>query len=223
MGNLKAAQEHYIKSLAHKPQQPEVFLQLGRMDLAQGRSESARRRFSEALELLPDSVDAMMLMGYLEFSVGHPAKATRWYNRAIAADPKRPDAYLQQGDLYFRKQKFEEAQGWYEKALGVAPGSYAASVQSGLCSLELGDPSTAERHLLQASQAYPTRWKPLYILACARARQGDSAGALSYLEGAAAKGFTDVAALQSDPCMTSLSGEPRFLGLIRALGGTAPR
>ena len=222
-GNPEAAQKHYLKSLADEPQQPQVLLQLGRLDFAQGRRESARRRFSEALELLPDSVEAMMLMGYLEFSEDHSAKATRWYDRAIAADPKRPDAYLQQGDLYFRKQKFEEARGWYEKALGVSPGSFAASMQSGLCSLYLGDPSGAERHLLRASQADPARWQPLYSLGCARVQQGDADAALSYLEDAAARGFTNLTQLQSDPCMASLSNEHRFLSLSRTLSGARPR
>ena len=219
-GNLKAAHEHYLKSVAHDPQQHQVFLQLGRIDLKRGRPESARRRFSDALELLPDSVDAMMLMGHLDFSEGHAAKATRWYDRAIAADPKRPDAYLQQGDLYFRKGKFEEAQVWYEKALGVSAGSFAASLQAGLCSLYVGDLGTAERHLLQAIQTTPTRWQPLYSLGCVRAQQGDADAALRYLEGAATKGFTNLAQLQGDPCMASLSSEPRFLSLVRALSGT---
>jgi tetratricopeptide (TPR) repeat protein len=222
-GNMEAARESYLRSLAHEPQQPHVYLQLGRIDIAQSRNESARRHFSKALELLPDSVEAMMLMGYLDLSEGEPAKATRWYDRAVAADPKRPDAYLQQGDLYFRKQKFEEAQRWYEKALGVAPGNYAASLQAGLCALYLGDPSTAEPHLLEASQADPSRWQPLYKLACARAQQGDSDGALSYLEGAATKGFADSVKLLSDPCMASLSNEPRFMSLLGALDATVRR
>jgi Tfp pilus assembly protein PilF len=223
IGNLEAAQENYLRSLAHEPQQPHVFLQLARLDIAQGRNESARRHVSKALELLPDSVEAIMLMGYLDLSEGQPAKATRWYDRAIAADPTRPDAYMQQGDLYFRKRKFEQAQGWYEKALGVAPGSYVPSLQAGLCALYLGDPSTAERRLLEASQADPARWQPLYSLACARVRQDDSDGALSYLEAAAAKGFANHAQLQSDPCMASLSNEPRFMSLLATSDGPAPR
>lgn len=223
MGNQEAAREHYLKSLAREPQQPEVFLQLGRIDFEQGRHAEARRHFSEALELFPDLVDAMMLMGYLEFTVDQPAKGLRWFDRAIAADPNRPDVYSLQGDLYFRKRKFNEARGWYEKALAVSPGSYSASMQAALCSLQLGDLSTAERYMLRAAEADPTQWQPLYNLGCIRAQQGDSNAALSHLEDAATKGFTNLAQLQNDPCMASLSSEPRFMELMRALRGAEPR
>jgi arylsulfatase A-like enzyme/Tfp pilus assembly protein PilF len=222
MGNLQAAREHFLKSLAQKPQQGQVLLELGRLDFAEGQYQSARRRFSETLELLPDSVEALILMGYLESVEGHTAKAAEWYERAIAADPSRPDTYLHQGDVEFQNRRFKQAQGWYEKAIGVSPRNFSASFQAGLCAFYLGDLGRAERHLLRASETDTNRWEPLYTLACLRARRRDADAALTHLESAAARGFDDSAQLQRDPCMASLSTEPRFLSLVRALGGTIP-
>ncbi len=222
MGNLQAAREHFLKSLAHKPQQGQVLLELGRLDFAEGQYQSARRRFSETLELLPDSVEAMILMGYLESVEGHTAKAAQWYERAIAADPSRPDAYLHQGDVDFQNRRFKQAQGWYEKALRVSPRNFSASFQAGLCAFYLGDLGRAEPHLMRASETDTTRWEPLYTLACVRARRHDADAALTYLESAAARGFDNLAQLQRDPCMASLSAEPRFLNLARAMGGAIP-
>jgi len=222
MGNLQAARKHFLKSLSHKPDQGQVLLELGRLDFAEGQYQSARRRFSQTLELLPDSVEAMILMGYLESVEGHSVEATQWYERAIAADPNRPDAYLHQGDIDFQDRKFKQAQGWYEKALGISPRNFTASFHAGLCAFYLGDVSRAASHLLRASEADTSRWEPLYTLACIRARQRDADAALTYLEDAAARGFDNVAQLQRDPCMASLSTEPRFLNLARGMGGMIP-
>ncbi len=222
MGNLQAARQHFLKSLVHKPQQGQVLLELGRLDFAEGQYQSARGRFSQTLEFLPDSVEAMILMGYLESVEGHTVKAAEWYERAIATDPSRPDAYLHQGDVEFQNRRFKQAQGWYEKAIGVSPRNFSASFHAGLCAFYLGDLSRAEPHLLRASETDTSRWEPLYTLACVRARRRDADAALAYLESAAARGFGNLAQLQRDPCMASLSSEPRFLDLARAMGGTIP-
>lgn len=223
MGDAKAAERHYLESLAHKPRQPEVYLQLGRMAFSQGRYESARRHYGRVLELLPDSGEAMLQMGYVYFIEGQFDEATRWYDRAIAAEPKRLAAYHLQGQLYMRKGELDEARGWYEKALVVAPGDYSASLQAGLCALRLGDLQGAEQHLRRASKVDRRQWQPLYSLACVESQQGDVEAALRYLENAAAKGFDDASTLQRDACMQSLAAEPGFQGLVRALGDRAQR
>jgi tetratricopeptide (TPR) repeat protein len=224
-GDLEAAEEAYLKSLAHEPKQPEVYLRLGQIDFSQGRTESARRHYAEALELLPGLADANLLMGHVDVSEGHWDGAVRWYKRAIDAEPNRPDAYLQLGDLYYRKGELAEARRWYEKALAVAPGNYTyiASLRAGVCALGLGDPESAERHLRRASESNPTQWEPLYRLACAEAQQGNVEAALRALEAAAAKGFADLSTLQGDACLHPLAAQPRFQILVRALGGSAQR
>jgi choline-sulfatase len=223
MGNLQEAEEQFLKSLAHKPEQGQVLLELGRLDFAQGEYESARRRFLQTLELVPDSVEAMILIGYLESVEGHTAKAERWYERAVAAGPSRPDVYLHRGDIDFQNRRFKQAQGWYEKAIALSPRNFTASFHAGLCAFYLRDLGVAEPHLLRASQTDTNRWEPLYTLACVRARQGDADAAITHLETAAARGFANLAQLQRDPCMASLSTEPRFLNLARALDGGQQR
>ena len=224
-GDLKAAQEAFLKSLAHEPKQPEIYLQLGRMDFSQGRNESARRHYAQALELLPDLVDAILFMGDVDSREDQWDGAIRWYKRAIDVEPKRADAYLRLGELYFRKGELAEARSWYEKILLVAPRNYTyiASLRAGVCALGLGDPHGAEQHLRRASESDPTQWRPLYRLACAESRQGDVEAALRALEAAAAKGFADVSTLQRDACLRPLAAEPRFQILVRTLGGGAQR
>jgi len=175
MGDLEAAREAYLKSLAHQPTQPEIYLQLGYIDFSQGRNESARRHYAQALELLPDLVDAILAMGKVDSREGHWDDAIRWYKRAIDVEPKRADAYLQLGEACFRKGELAKARSWYEKTMSVAPGKYTyiASLRAGVCALGLGDPHGAEQHLRRASESAPTQWQPLYRLACAESQLGD--------------------------------------------------
>ena len=222
-GDLKAAEEAYLKSLAHEPMQPEIHLQIGHIYFSQGRNESARRHYAQVVELLPELVDAILDMGKVDFREGQWDEAIRWYKRAIDVEPTRPDPYLLLGEAYFEKGEFAEARSWYEKALAVAPGSYGASLKAGLCAFRLSDLYGAKQHLRRASESDPTQWQPLYSLACVESLQGDVASALRYLEHAAAKGFADASMLQRDACMHSLSVEPRFQGLVRGLGNRAQR
>ncbi|MBW2719908.1 MAG: sulfatase-like hydrolase/transferase [Deltaproteobacteria bacterium] len=224
-GDLKAAREAYLKSLAHEPKQPGVYLQLGNIDLSQGRNESARRHYAQAHELLPGLVDPILKMGQVDFREGQWDEAIRWYKRAIDVEPKSADAYLLLAELYFRKSELAEARSWYEKTLLVEPGNYTyiASLKAGVCALRLGDPHGAEQHLRRASESDPRQWQPLYRLACAESQQGDVEAALRALEAAAAKGFADVSTLQGDACLRPLAAEPRFQILVRTLGGGAQR
>jgi len=215
--NAGAAKQLYLQSLAHEPRQPEVLRQIGRIELAAGQQQAARARFLEALKVDPADVEAMILVAYLDLREGKPEEAQRWYQKAIQTDPNYPDAYLQYGDLYFRQGDFQRAKGWYEKALAVQPESFVGALQAGTCALRTGDPKSAEGYFTAASRIDPTSWKPRYNLACARAKQGDASSALSELQKAASRGFTDGALLKRDACFARLHADPRFVELSARL------
>ena len=61
-----------------------------------------------------------------------------------------------------------------------------------------------------------------YNVACSRARAGDRAGALSWLERAADLGFRELTLLEEDPDLDALRAEDRFQALRRRLGGVGP-
>jgi arylsulfatase A-like enzyme/Tfp pilus assembly protein PilF len=222
MGNPKAAEQHYLKSLAVMPRQYTVLVELGRIYLAERKYESARARFLEALKVVPASVEAMTLMGYLHLNGGRPEDAKRWYDRAIEEDPNYPQAYLGYGDLHLAAHNYQEAKGWYDKALKLQPQSSDGWQKGGVCALGMGDTITAERYLLRAAQIDPESWHPLYLLAVARAAQGDSNSALSYLEKAAERGFSNPALLLHKN-LASLQGNPRLERLARRLAGSVQK
>jgi Tfp pilus assembly protein PilF len=215
--NSGAAKQLYLQSLADEPRQPEVLVQLGRIELAEGQPVAARKRFGDALKVDDTHVEAMILLAYLDLREGHPDDAKAWYERSIAADPSYVEAYLHYGDLYFRQGDFHQAKRWYERALELHPESYRAAAQAGTCALQLGDAKEAERYFLRASEAEPSSWRPLYNLACARVLQGDKLAGVDYLEKAVARGLTDVALLGRGKCMQALRSEPRVEALVQKM------
>jgi predicted esterase len=60
-----------------------------------------------------------------------------------------------------------------------------------------------------------------YNLACFRALAGDRKGAIASLRDAVAKGYKDVAAMESDPDLASLRGEKAYLAIVADLKGRA--
>ncbi len=215
----KAAKQLYLRSLAEKPRQPEVLVQLGRIELAEGDSEGARKRFANALDVDPGYVDAMMLLAYLDIQGGRVDDAKARYDKAIEMDPSDPDPYLHYGDLLFRLGDFQAAKQRYDRALQVDPQNYRAAAQAGTSALQLGQPEVAESYFARASQTRPESWQPFYNLACARALQGETPAAVEDLEKAVALGLSEVALLRRGKCMEPLQGNSRVEALARGLAG----
>ena len=58
----------------------------------------------------------------------------------------------------------------------------------------------------------------LYNLACLRATEGDTRGALDALERAVGAGYAEWPVLETDPDLASLRGEPRYRELVGRRG-----
>jgi tetratricopeptide (TPR) repeat protein len=155
MGNGKAAEQHYLRSLAADPRQHFPLVQLGRLHLAERQMEKARASFLDALEVLPGSVEAMSLLGYLNLVNGDRERAKGWFEKAIAGDASYAQSYIGYGDLYAAEQDYRRAKEAYAKAVEVEPRSFHAWFQGGLCALRLGEVETAERYLIRAAEVDP--------------------------------------------------------------------
>jgi Tfp pilus assembly protein PilF len=155
MGNGKAAEQYYLRSLAADPRQHFALVELGRLHLAERKIERARASFLEALEVLPGSVEAMSLLGYLNLTNGSLDQAKGWFDRAIEAEPSYAQSHIGYGDLYAAEQKYRKAKESYEKAVALEPRSFHAWLNGGLCALRLGDIETAERYLIRAAEVDP--------------------------------------------------------------------
>ena len=155
MGNGKAAERYYLRSLAADPRQHFALVELGRLQMAEGQVDNARASFRKALDVLPASVEAMSLLGYLNLIHGSRDEARSWFDRAIAEDPTYAQSYIGYGDLYATEQRYREAKESYAKAAELQPRSFHAWFNGGLCALRLGEVETAERYLIRAAEVDP--------------------------------------------------------------------
>jgi predicted esterase len=80
----------------------------------------------------------------------------------------------------------------------------------------------AEVALELALEVKPDNVYFAYNLACARARSGDSDGAVAALRDAVKAGYRDLAALEADPDLESIRGEPGYRALVEGLRAAAP-
>ena len=82
-----------------------------------------------------------------------------------------------------------------------------------------GDYARAEALFQQECRETPDNFVPYYNLACARAMQGDPAGAAAWLEEAIKRGFVDVYQLERDTNFRSVRGEPVYRRLVENWSG----
>ncbi len=80
------------------------------------------------------------------------------------------------------------------------------------------DFSAAERLLRQQLELEPSNFVVYYNLACARALQGDGAGAGEFLKQAVEKGFTDITMLRTDPDLANARNDENYLKIVNNWG-----
>lgn len=78
-----------------------------------------------------------------------------------------------------------------------------------------GDYTRAATSLTIAVKIHPDRAFMLYNLACSEARIGRKDGALDHLERAIAAGYNNRQAIEKDPDLESLHGDPRFEAVLK--------
>ena len=221
-GDRATARKQYLKSLSHDGNQPEVLLQLSRLDLSAGDAASARKWAQRALEIIPASVDAMVLLAVAELGDGNVEGARQWYERAIEADPGRPDAYVFLAESYFSQKDFERAKQVCDRALAEVPGEPRAALLAGMAALHMGDPKRADTYFVQARENAPGDWQASYWMACSKGAQGDARSALALLRQAVGAGFSDARLLQRG-CFALLSDDPQFESLTAFLASAQQR
>ncbi len=117
----------------------------------------------------------------------------------------------------------------FEKSLPAAASYLAARREAWLLRKEArdahlrGDYQAAEaalRRLISRDDRDPTA---AYNLACALARQGNSEGAVEWLERAVGLGYADRGHMESDPDLDSLRGAKAYRRLVETMGTAAVR
>ena len=120
-GAYDKAKETYTKAQALNPQNPEIPLLMGRLEIAQGNLDAARTDINLALQEKSDYVDAYFLLSQVEASAGNLTKAIASVQSATYLAPDNAGLYFQLGLLNYDNNDAANAIPAFEKAVSLVP------------------------------------------------------------------------------------------------------
>ncbi len=122
----EAAESAFQAALRLKPGLEEALLGRARVELAQGRRDSAIRTLTELAASSPDFTLAHALLGRALEARGDLQQAASSYHRALRTDPLYSELHLVLGSLYSRQGFPDKAWQHFQKALDVDPSNAVA-------------------------------------------------------------------------------------------------
>ena len=146
------------------------------------------------------------------------APAYQQFHAARALDPESPEPDYWLAVHLGRQGRPQHAVPTLERALERAPTYVPARLALAEALLQLGRRHEAREQLERLSTVGALEARMLYNLACLRATEGDTRGALDALERAVGAGYAEWPVLETDPDLASLRGEPRYRELVGRRG-----
>ncbi|MBK8491853.1 MAG: tetratricopeptide repeat protein [Saprospirales bacterium] len=169
-----------------------AYNQLGRIYLNQGNVPEAEKAYLKSIELDSTLSWAYTNLGSLYYySLKDYAKAEAYATKAMNLASNDPEAYYLMGTINLKTEHFKHASELYEQAILLNPAHPYAHFGLGLALEKEGDVPkaiAAYQKNLEITPGYPT---PAYNIAALYAAQNDSEKALSWLEVALKKGYSN--------------------------------
>ena len=179
-GQMEAAKQQYLKTLAIESGRPEALYALGTIEQQQGNLAEAESYFDAAVKAQPDFLKSWFSLGNLRQARGDFATAERAYRQAIALRSDSAPICNNLGYVLQQQEKWSEAAEYYQRALTLMPNcreaeanlgnalfaqekldskqqTYYAELnyQLGMDRLQVGDEGTAEIYYRQAILMQP--------------------------------------------------------------------
>ncbi len=172
------AQRELEAGAAEWPQDPIWPLQLGRLQLSQGKAQEALVHFQNAAKLSPSSPDALGGEAQAYLALNQPADAVKAAQGALKVANESPDAYIFLGTVYERAGQSAEAEQALHKALGRQPGHLGASLALAGLYNRTGRTADAVKALEEAAAANPASTLPVLDLAQIYQKAGNDAATI---------------------------------------------
>jgi len=184
----------YREVLAIHPNHHATLLALADAQAALGQDAEATATLERVEAAYPDDLRTLLQLGFRNFEAGDLASAERRFQSALAQQPEQHEVAYFLGVVQRRRGEIPEALASFGR---IPPGHerYADSlVQVAGIYEKQGDYAAALREVEKAREVEPSRPLDLYA-ASLRAKGGDVAGALEFLEGLLAEAPQDAEVL----------------------------
>ncbi|HID55173.1 TPA: DUF3857 domain-containing protein [Candidatus Poribacteria bacterium] len=120
-GDLKRAEELYMRALLLNPNSADLHAKLAGVYVAQNKIEKAMDEFKRSLILDPSDVPNRNYLGYLYEKQGRYQQAAEEYERALEMDPKNLYALIHLGLAYRQQRRLLEAEAVLKTAANIDP------------------------------------------------------------------------------------------------------
>jgi len=202
---------------------PDSFLgyqQLGTAYQLMGRDADALLNYERSIAIQP-SPQAYTNIGSILHERGDFAGAVKAYEQALALRPNAVAAHRNLGDALVRLGRPREARVSYlnaakyaEAELKVNPSDIRTLAALAVYLQKSGQPALARTRIAEALAKAPDNAEVSFRAAVIHALSGDRDRALTFLEHAAAKGFSRKS-IEEDDDLSSLHQSPRFVQLMK--------
>jgi tetratricopeptide (TPR) repeat protein len=199
LGLDEQARQAYETAANFRPDLPEGWAGLCRLEVLAGNFGTARRICSEKLTAYSSSSVARQMEAFVEFFARNYAKAEPLYSALASEDADGGDKAGSYGSVS------------YVSALGRMKADKAIQILNEQCIKRMIDRLSKEPHNSDAS----------YTLAAAEALRGRTEIALKALQSSIASGWVDYRSLQLDPRFDSIRAQPVFEKLCSDLAARA--
>ncbi|MCS6949265.1 MAG: tetratricopeptide repeat protein [bacterium] len=126
LGLWQEAQADYTELTIVQPEFAPVWVNLGRVHLAQGDIEGALACFTRAIELAPEDANAFFNAGDALYQLGAYEAAVETYTAALQRDPTNAQGFFTLGNAFYQMGAYESAMMAYQQALTLQPDHAAA-------------------------------------------------------------------------------------------------
>jgi tetratricopeptide (TPR) repeat protein len=126
------------RAVRHDPKLAVALGDLGRLDMAEGKSEAAEKHLEAALAADPQLVSAVGDLGVLRANKGDTEGAEKLFREAVEDDPNYEQGHLNLGLTLAKQQKFREAEAEVDEAVRLAPDDLNAMAAAGRVKARVG-------------------------------------------------------------------------------------
>jgi tetratricopeptide (TPR) repeat protein len=143
-GNLKEAEELYLKCITISPNDSNGWYLYGALCQQIGKTSQAKKYIDRSIKLTANFPEALNIRGILHKKNGQIRKAEHDFRTALSLDPTFPEAMTNLADTCRLTGNYIEARRLNNKAIKLAPGLAPAYNNRGAIEKELGNLETAE-------------------------------------------------------------------------------
>ncbi len=145
----------WTATVAHRPENPHAYNNLGIALAAEGRTEEARARFAEAVRLDPQMASFHNNLGSALMALQKPAEAAEQYDLAVQLLPSFIGAWANLGRALGDTGRFPEAITALREALQRKPGDWEIRLDLTFALLQSGRMDAAEQELIALVRERP--------------------------------------------------------------------